>query len=62
MFSTDNSALLPIVDRSPTRWAEAWYFFERGGSTSWAVLDLVQPDTRTGEHLRVLVLLVLLYL
>ena len=47
VFSTDNIVFLPIIDRSPARWVEAWCSFEGGGSSSWTVLDLVWPDTST---------------
>ena len=33
---------------SPIRWAEAWCSFPGGDSSTWAVLDLVWPDTSTG--------------
>ena len=47
VFSTDSSTFYPIMDRSLTRWTGALRSFEGGGS--WAVLNLVRPDTRTGD-------------
>ena len=53
VFNTDCSTAVPIIDRSPTQCAEAWCSAVKacssGVGVTWTVLDLVRPDTSTGD-------------